>query len=410
MASKIARIAMILLTTYLASIALPELYQTSFRRNTPYVLINYSEVSDHFIISGLDERGDYRDENGNKYTQKEIEKLLPTAAMAQLMKSGEFPDSIKGIAVTPKLLYANSYQHYVSLAKRDRDYNMYPLTSGSSDFVGFTYTGDMLRVNGNGIEFFDVAENTVRKEKSNLFDTELRSLGYLPPAKGLYGVSGASKQRDDGLFFTDQNNRLFQVRYYDNTPICNEVELPKGFILRRMECQNSHPTTLAYLFGDKDVYILTVDKKLINLNIEEFDYKTTTSFDAMGNLFYHLISINSEGFQKMYVYNIKDFSPVTSYGVSVDKYGDTMSGIVEQYIFPFVTTTYSYITGFKYNTEFSSFFKVIWLNLILAVVLVFIKRRNRQDIKNIFNIIDIGLVVLFGIFGILSVLIYPNRK
>lgn len=410
MASKTARIVMMLLTIFLASIALPEFYRTSFRRNVPHVLINYSEISDHFLISGLDGRGEYRDESGNKYTQKEIEKLLPTAAMAQLMKSGEFPDSIKGIAVTPKLLASNSYQHYIRLAKRDRDYNMYPLTSGSSEFVGFVYTNEMMRVNKNGIEFVNMVTNSVNKEKSALFDAELRSLGYAPPAKELYGVYAASKYRDDGLFFVDQNDRLYQVRFFDNKPLCDEIKLPEGFKVRRMECQSSHPTTIAYLFGDKDVYVLTVDKQLINLGLDEFDYEQVTSFDVVGNLFYHLVGISKEGYEKLYIFNKEDFSPVTSHAVAFDKYEDTMSGKVESFIFPFVTTTQSYLTGFKYDTSFSSIVKFIWFNLALAILLVYIKHRNRLNIKSTSNMIDIAIVVLFGIYGFVAAFIYPKRK
>ena len=45
----------------------------------------------------------------------------------------------------------------------------------------------MMRVNRNGIEFYNCETNEVDKEKSALFDAELRKLGYCPPAKKLYG-------------------------------------------------------------------------------------------------------------------------------------------------------------------------------------------------------------------------------
>ena len=44
---------MVLLTVFIASIVIPDFYRTSFKRNVKYVSLNYSEVTNQFVIWGL---------------------------------------------------------------------------------------------------------------------------------------------------------------------------------------------------------------------------------------------------------------------------------------------------------------------------------------------------------------------
>ena len=173
MTAKVVRIIMVLLTVYIGSIVIPDFYRTSFKRNVKYVTLNYSEVTKQFVIWGLKE-GKLLDTLGNEYTRQEYERMVPFSSMAQLMKRGEFPDTVDGVAVTPQLVAANSYRHIVNLTERGRYYAMTPLVHGGTDRVGYIYTNDMMRVNRNGIEFYNCETNRVDEEKSALFDKELR--------------------------------------------------------------------------------------------------------------------------------------------------------------------------------------------------------------------------------------------
>ena len=75
--------------------------------------------------------------------------------------------------------------------------------------------------------------------------------------------------------------------------------------------------------------------------------------------------------------------------------------MAEGFLFPFVTTTFSYVNGYYISTEGQPFVKFI---------LLWMKRRKGLDVKNVFNVIDVLLVAVFGIFGFVGVLIYPIRK
>lgn len=409
MTAKVVRIIMILLTVFIASIVLPDFYKTSFRRNVKYVSLNYSEVTKQFVIWGLKD-GVLLDTLGNEYSRQEYERMVPFSSMPQLLKRNEFPDTVAGVPVTPQLVAENNYRHIVNLTERGRYYAMSPLVHGGTDRIGYIYTNDMMRVNRNGIEFYNCEDGRVDKEKSALFDQELRKLGYCPPAKKLYGRSATGYKRDDGLFFVDSKDQLFQVRYHAYKPDCRKIELPDQIKLRRVECEPDHPEVVAYLFGDNNgVYILTVDNQIIKLDLDEFNYDQFKVFDVMGNLFYHMISIQKDGYEKLYIFD-RDYKLLDKYGVHSDVYEESAAGVVEGFLFPFVTSTYSYINGYYISSEGQPFVKFIWLNLVLAGVLLYIKRRKGLNVKNPFHIIDLFMVVAFGVFGFISVLIYPIRK
>ena len=108
MTAKVVRIIMVLLTVFIGSIVIPDFYRTSFKRNVKYVSLNYSEVTKQFVIWGL-KKDRLLDTLGNEYSRQEYERMVPFSSMAQLMKRGEFPDTVDGVPVTPQLVAANSY-------------------------------------------------------------------------------------------------------------------------------------------------------------------------------------------------------------------------------------------------------------------------------------------------------------
>ena len=74
------------------------------------------------------------------------------------------------------------------------------------------------------------------------------------------------------------------MQYRAYKPVCRKIELPDGIKLRRMECEPDHPEVVAYLFGDNNgVYVMTVDDRILKLDLDEFDYDSYKVFDVMGN-------------------------------------------------------------------------------------------------------------------------------
>jgi len=406
--AKAARIILILMTAYVASIIFPALYRSTFQRNQPRMGMHYSEVINKFLFIGQ-EKDMILDSDGNRYTYQEYERLVPLSAVNQLVKAGEFPDSIQGVPVTPEIAFSTMFEHYVYMSPNKRDYKLRVLTHGGTDRVGFIRTGDMMRVNKHGIQFYNSAAGGVDTAKSELFDRELKQLGYVPPAKELLGNSGGIK-RDNGLFFIDQNDRIFQVRYYAYQPIVNEIKLPDGVTPRKMEFPSANDEIVSYIIGsDNVVYILQPEGNLIPLKLDGFDYDTFTQFHLMGHLLYRLVVISKPGYEKMFVYD-RNYNLIDSQEISYKTYEQTMTGVIESAIFPAITTTYNYRDGYDFKTHWSPVYCFIWLNLLLAVGLVIIKLVKRRNFKAFSNIADIVLVAAFGILAFVGVFIYPNRE
>lgn len=410
MVARISRIVMVLLTIFLASIALPDFYRRSFKRNTQTVRLNYSEVLDKFLILGK-KPGYVLDEDGKEYPMSQYENLVPLSAMRALQKRGEFPDSLKGVALEPAVIEKENYSHYIYLSDQGRYFGLMPLATGDPTMARLYNTNDMLRVNRNGIEFYNCEYNEVDREKSALFDAEFRRLGYLPPAKKLYGQFGASKYRDDGIFFVDSNDKLFRIRSYENRPHgCEQVVLPEGMVIRKMEGYADHPEVVAYIMGTKGEFlILTVDNELIPIDLDDFRFDTYQQLSIYGDMFYRMFSLRRDGAEKLFVFD-KQYNLIGKYAVESDIYSRSLTGKIERAVFPFITTTFSYMWGYRIDSQWSPFAYFIWINLVLAAWMFLLKRRHGLNTKNFFNITDIVMIAAFGVYGFLAVMIYPVRK
>ena len=67
----------------------------------------YSSVLGDFLSMGNEDGKGVvrRDQSGNVYTQEQTDSILPFFYMRQLMADERFPDSINGVAITPREAY-----------------------------------------------------------------------------------------------------------------------------------------------------------------------------------------------------------------------------------------------------------------------------------------------------------------
>ena len=89
---------------------LPWAYNFAFYKpeRTPFTL--WSCVVGDFAV--VDFAGDgivRRDRGGRTYTDREFDSILPTFYARQLLNDERFPDSLCGVAVTPRLLQSENF-------------------------------------------------------------------------------------------------------------------------------------------------------------------------------------------------------------------------------------------------------------------------------------------------------------
>lgn len=409
MTTRISRLLLIVVTIFVIAIVIPDFYRTSFKRSTKYKSLNYSEVTKEFLIVGS-AKEPIVDAKGREYDMAGYEKLIPFSAFRSLIRDKCFPDSLDGMAMDVNEIFASNYTYKISLTDKEKYFGLLPLLQGGTEQYGYHHQGDLMRVTKNGIEFIDPTTNSVAQQKSKIFTAKAKEAGVVFPARKIWGGTSTMRERDNGIIFIDKNDNIFQVTYYAGEAICRQINTPEGFKTRRVHSVSS-TEFIAYLFDhNNSIYRLKHNLTIERLPIEGFDYNNTYLIEVWGNPFYNIYSFKREGYEKLIVLDRKTNNFIDSYELKTDIYADTKAGKIEGFIYPFKITTYNFLHGYDLDIEFTSWYKFLFLNILLAVALYFMKKREGLDLKNIFNRLDIAMVAIFGIFAFIGIMVFPTRK
>ena len=165
---------------------------------TPFTL--YSFVIGDFALMGQEEgKGTVRrDAAGNIYSEAAFDSILPMFYFRQLMSDERFPDTINGIAVTPKIVQTENFNfRSVPTDINAPSIGLYPLLESMSGRVDLKMPDDVFRITSQGIEFIDMASNSVNAEKSLLFTEAMTKKNFRFPAIEIAGNPTVKKEYDD---------------------------------------------------------------------------------------------------------------------------------------------------------------------------------------------------------------------
>lgn len=215
----------ILLGIILLTWLLPAFYELVLPRTdkTPFVV--YSCLDSTFIkMEVRDKQVHYIDFRGREFTKSEADSLLPLFAFRQLVAEERLPDSLFGVALTPKLIQQNSFHFKTSPKQLNKPaVGLYTLLESASGRVDLVLPPDVFRLTDEGLEFVDCETNTVNRAKSLSFSRELTKHGFVFPVQLIWGNSSTRKSYDNGFLLTDSNDRLFQLKMVKGTPWVREI-------------------------------------------------------------------------------------------------------------------------------------------------------------------------------------------
>lgn len=215
----------IVLTMMMVSWLLPAFYELVLPRTdkTPFVV--YSCLDSTFIkMEVRDKQVHYIDFRGREFTKSEADSLLPLFAFRQLVAEERLPDSLFGVALTPKLIQQNSFHFKTSPKQLNKPaVGLYTLLESASGRVDLVLPPDVFRLTDEGLEFVDCETNTVNRAKSLSFSRELTKHGFVFPVQLIWGNSTTRKSYDNGFLLTDSNDRLFQLKMVKGTPWVREI-------------------------------------------------------------------------------------------------------------------------------------------------------------------------------------------
>ena len=217
----------IVLAVMVVAWLLPALYEIVFPRTGKMPFVVYSCLDSTFIRFETQENKQVRyvDFRGHEFTKAEADSLLPLFSFRQLVAEGRLPDSLYGVALTPKLIQQNAFHFKTSPKQLNKPavglYTMFESASGNVDLL---LPPDVFRLTDEGLEFIDCETNTVNRAKSLSFSRELAKHGFVFPVRLIWGNGTTRKDYDNGFLLTDSEDKLYQLKMVKGMPWVREIE------------------------------------------------------------------------------------------------------------------------------------------------------------------------------------------
>ena len=292
---------------------LPALYELVFPRTdkTPFVV--YSCLDSTFIrFETANKQVRYIDFRGQEFSKSQADSLLPLFAFRQLVAEGRLPDSLYGVALTPKLIQQNSFHFKTSPKQLNKPaVGLYTLLESASGRVDLTLPPDVFRLTKEGLEFIDCETNQINKAKSLSFSRELTKNGFVFPVQLIWGNSTTRKDYDNGFLLTDTNDRLFQLKMVKGTPFVREIstENTQGWKqVFTVEPANRALIGLA-VSNDNQLFVVTKEGKTVAVGIDAYDPQEM-QITIVGDLFHWTITEYTASDSRYYAVDARTFEQV----------------------------------------------------------------------------------------------------
>lgn len=407
---RISRYILIAIAIIVASLFIPDFYRKATEKNIRAPFATYSSVNKDFIIfrrTNADIK--WVDTKGNKYTLEEYEKLVPLTYYRQLLADGTMPDTIDGIAIDTKELQKNRIHFRFKPKQLDvPSLGLYPLFESASGRVSLSLPTDMFRIVNSGIEFLDAQTNTLNVEKSETFTKQMKSAGFVFPAKWICGNPSVRKAYDEGYFIKDSNNAIYHLKMAKGVPVIHNtaIESDKDIITVIPYEVATHEFYGFAIGKDNSFYVLSTDNyKLIKLPVENFNAKES-SLQVFGNLMYRNIIVTNKDNMHCYVTN-RDYKLVDEYHETWKTAEETTAGKAAEYLFPLTINMTS-----KYSSVINPVSKYSLLsipfNIIVLIVYIVLLIRRKSDIK--LYIPEIIIIVFTGWLGLIAIAMFPKAR
>ena len=285
-------------------------YFSAKPRNSPFTL--YSEVLGDFVsIRRGDKDAEYLDREGNSYTRRQFDSLLPLFHARQLVADGRFPDSIAGRAITSREAQAGSFV----FRSAPKDVNtpstgLYFLLESMSGRVDLEMPSDAFRLTSSGIEFIDMAANRVDARKSERFTETLVHKGVRFPIYAIAGNPEVRKEYDEGYMLLDADRRLFHLKMVRGRPYVRAVSLPEGVRLDHLFITEFRSRRTLALMTDEEhrFYALTMPGyEVCCVEGVAFDPERE-NMSIIGTLLNWTVRVEADGAERYYAVAADDLS------------------------------------------------------------------------------------------------------
>ena len=294
---------------------LPSVYELVSPRTdkTPFVV--YSCLDSTFIRFDMrDKQVHYIDFRGQEFSKIEADSLLPLFSFRQLVAEGRLPDSLYGVALTPKLIQQNAIHFKTSPKQLNKPAaGLYTMLESASGRVDLQLPPDVFRLTEDGLEFIDCETNRVNKAKSLSFSRELTKHGFTFPVRLIWGNGSTRKDYDNGFLLTDSENKLFQLKMVKGTPWVREIRNDKFEINQYIQLFTIEPANrqlIGFVVSDDyQFYAVRSNGELAHIEIDAYDPQTM-QITIVGDLFHWTITEYTASDSRYYAVDASTFEQV----------------------------------------------------------------------------------------------------
>ena len=294
---------------------LPALYELVLPRTGKMPFVVYSCLDSTFIkMEVQDKQVHYIDFRGQEFNKHEADSLLPLFAFRQLVAEGRLPDSLYGVALTPKGIQQNSFHFKTSPKQLNKPaVGLYTMLESASGRVDLQLPPDVFRLTDEGLEFIGCETNTVNKAKSLSFTRELTKHGFTFPVQCIWGNGTTRKDYDNGFLLTDQNERLYQLKMVKGTPWVREISCQKSEIrnqkwIQVFTVEPSNRKLIGLVVDDAyQLYVVRSNGTLAHVGIDD---PQTMQITITGDLFHWTITEYTATDSRYYAVDANTFEQV----------------------------------------------------------------------------------------------------
>ena len=175
------------------------------------------------------------DTRGNRYSEAQMDSILPMFYYRQLAAEGRFPAQIEGVEVTVRDAERSGFIFRTSPADVNRpQVGLWQIIESMPRRVDFDAPTDVFRTTGSGLEFVDMETNTLDAQKSARFTELMTRKGFRFPVRMVAGNPMPKKEYDNGCLLVDDAGALFHMKQMRGRPFFRPVPLPEGVEVAHM--------------------------------------------------------------------------------------------------------------------------------------------------------------------------------
>lgn len=414
----VSRYALTLGAVLVMAIYTPLLFDMAFGERIKTTHLFYSPVIEKFVwrdkLLELPESGEKHharfvqmDEDGNRYSRKEFEKLLPFIYYRNMDLWGRLPLELQGRRFDKETIRANRQvtefrpEWIAGGAPREK---LRPLLESVPGKARLVFPEERFRL-GDEMEFINADFNRRDDAMTEEYTRALREKGFTFPGKAAFSNPTILKPYDSGVFLLDAEGALFHVRKVQGRPevVRTPVSPQSGVRSIRVAESSRREYYGLLLTGDGTLNLLGTDGyRLTPLPLEGYD-PDTMDFKMIVNPLYRTAVYSDDSVIRAVVMN-SDYQPIARYRHIMPGAGTTAAEALFHAATPFEIRLHDPNSGYLTAGAVHHGWPGL-LSCIAALAAYFVLVRRRRMSSTV--VADGALVGMTGVYGLIAVLLLP---